>query len=491
MEAQQVETHHKNYHFWLLVVVAYLTIGLMGLTELASLVAFPLLRDYYKAPADQYGLFVSIFGGCYLLGCFLSSLILKKWGFKTLYVVAYLMDIVGCLLLQFSVNFFMACVCLFLVGTSQGFFEISTNSVATSLFKTHTATWMMFMQTCFGIGATVSPMLCKWSVHLLHRDFFSCYLMVAAIVFLGFIFICFIDIRPELCNTESDKDVEAQPSLRTSSYSWRNTLTTGMCWLCAVTMGMMEGMENGTNNWATLYLVDVLHFDPLKEVATFSTYLQLIFTISRLISGPIIDWIGYYRSLYLSVIGCWVLLLVGFLTGRTGIYFFVFTSFFYAWFWPTNVCVMMGIFKENAPLATSHIFVMQGLFTLPFGYVLGWVNRLYGNCWAYRANLVFGVIALICLTVEYCLDKKRKSAESLLQSQLCVCCSVVLFIHFRVALFIHFRVALFIHFRVALFTRYSIVFIHFRVALFTRFPISAHSIQTDSFHNHTDTPLTP
>ena len=152
---------------------------------------------------------------------------------------------------------------------------------------------------------------------------------------------------------------------------------------------------------------------------------------------------------------------------------------------------MMGIFKENAPLATSHIFVMQGLFTLPFGYVLGWVNRLYGNCWAYRANLVFGVIALICLTVEYCLDKKRKSAESLLQSQLCVCCSVVLFIHFRVALFIHFRVALFIHFRVALFTRYSIVFIHFRVALFTRFPISAHSIQTDSFHNHTDTPLTP
>ena len=32
MEAQQVEKHHKNYHFWLLVVVAYLTIGLMGLT---------------------------------------------------------------------------------------------------------------------------------------------------------------------------------------------------------------------------------------------------------------------------------------------------------------------------------------------------------------------------------------------------------------------------------------------------------------------------
>ena len=449
-----METKSLNCAFWLHVACAYLTIGLMGLTQLAELVAFPLLRDYFSPTADQYGLVTSILGGCYLLGCFLSSLILKKWGFKTLYVIAYLTDITGCILLQFARSFFWASACLFFISTSQGLFEISTNAVATSLFKKHTATWMMFMQTCFGIGATLSPILCKWSVHLLNRNFYSCYIMVATLVSLGFIFICFIDINPARCYESEEKSVDvvvddpaipqdvsvvqevtANEMMHTevntnelthteatanelthtevntnNSYSWWTTLSTPMCWLCAVTMGMMEGMENGTNSWATLYLVDILHFDPLKEVATFATFLQLIFTISRLISGPLIDWVGYYSSLYISNIGCMLLLLIGFLTGRNGIYFFVFTSFFYAWFWPTNVCVMMGIFKENAPYATSHIFVMQGLFTFPFGYILGWVNRLCGDQWAYRANLLFGTIALICLTAEYCISKKKEES---------------------------------------------------------------------------------
>lgn len=445
-----METKSLNCSFWLHVACAYLTIGLMGLTQLAELVAFPLMRNYFKPTADQYGLATSVFGCCYLLGCFLSTLILKKWGCKTLYVIAYLTDIFGCIALQFARSFFWACACIFFITTSLGLFEISTNSVATSLFKKHTATWMMFMQTCFGIGATLSPIICKWGVKLLHRDFFSCYIMIAIIVSLGFVFICFVDINPAKFNESEEKKVDvvvdgaaAKPSISqeasaqqsitedttaqetpvkevstakssafNTSYSWWTTLSTPMCWLCAATMGMMEGMENGTNSWATLYLVDILHFDPLKEVATFATFLQLIFTISRLISGPIIDWMGYYRSLYFSNIGCMLLLLVGFLTGRTGIYFFVFTSFFYAWFWPTNVCVMMGIFKENAPFATSHIFVMQGLFTFPFGYILGWVNRLCGDQWAYRANLVFGTIALICLTAEYCINKKKETPAS-------------------------------------------------------------------------------
>ena len=495
-----METRSLNCSFWLHVTCAYLTIGLMGLTQLAELVAFPLMRNYFKPTADQYGLATSVFGCCYLLGCFLSTLILKKWGCKTLYVIAYLTDIFGCVALQFARSFFWSCACIFFVMTSMGLFEISTNSVATSLFKKHTATWMMFMQTCFGIGATLSPIICKWGVKLLHRDFFSCYIMIAIIVSLGFLFICFVDINPAKFSESEEKKVDvvvdgatvqqsisqetaAQQSISqetavqqsisqetaaqqpitqdtttqkpitedtttqkpitqdtttqkpisedttaqetpvkevsttkssafNTTYSWWTTLSTPMCWLCAATMGMMEGVENGTNSWATLYLVDILHFDPLKEVATFATFLQLIFTISRLISGPIIDWIGYYRSLYFSNIGCMLLLLVGFLTGRTGIYFFVFTSFFYAWFWPTNVCVMMGIFKENAPFATSHIFVMQGLFTFPFGYILGWVNRLCGDQWAYRANLVFGTLALICLTAEYCINKKKENPVS-------------------------------------------------------------------------------
>ena len=203
-----METKSLNCSFWLHVACAYLTIGLMDLTQLAELVAFPLMRNYFKPTADQYGLATSVFGYCYLLGCFLSTLILKKWGCKTLYVIAYLTDIFGCIALQFARSFFWACACIFFITTSLGLFEISTNSVATSLFKKHTATWMMFMQTCFGIGATLSPITCKWGVKLLHRDFFSCYIMIAIIVSLGFLFICFVDINPAKFSESEEKKVD-------------------------------------------------------------------------------------------------------------------------------------------------------------------------------------------------------------------------------------------------------------------------------------------
>ena len=51
-----METRSLNCSFWLHVACAYLTIGLMGLTQLAELVAFPLMRNYFKPTADQYGL---------------------------------------------------------------------------------------------------------------------------------------------------------------------------------------------------------------------------------------------------------------------------------------------------------------------------------------------------------------------------------------------------------------------------------------------------
>ena len=69
-----------------------------------------------------------------------------------------------------------------------------------------------------------------------------------------------------------------------------------------------------------------------------------------------------------------------------------FMSFFYAWFWPTNVCAFMKIFKNNAPLASSHIIVMQGLLTLPISTILGTINRKFGQQWAYHLLLVFSVL---------------------------------------------------------------------------------------------------
>ena len=94
-----------------------------------------------------------------------------------------------------------------------------------------------------------------------------------------------------------------------------------------------------------------------------------------------------------------------------------FMSFFYAWFWPTNVCAFMKIFKNNAPLASSHIIVMQGLLTLPISTILGTINRKFGQQWAYHLLLVFSVLSLIAITLMLLAYKRieKKETESLVE----------------------------------------------------------------------------
>ena len=175
-----METSTDGYsktQFGLLVATIYLTMLMMGLTEMSCLVALPMMKTYFNVSDDVWGLFSSILGGCYLFGCFCASFILKYCGFKVMFMSAFIVDIVGCVCLQVTNSFWQAAICIFVIWTSTGLFEISTNSASTATFKKNTATWMMFMQCCFGIGATLSPIVCRFGVHVLKHDFFSCCLL--------------------------------------------------------------------------------------------------------------------------------------------------------------------------------------------------------------------------------------------------------------------------------------------------------------------------
>ena len=143
METQENSISRSQY--WMMVCLIYMSIGVMGLTELTSIVAYPLIVEYYQVDPDKFGLAVSCLTGAYLLGCFLAPFILKYCGFKVLFASAYLVDIISIILIQFTRSFLTTTICLFIMGVSLGLYEISTNSTATALFKKNTATMMMLM----------------------------------------------------------------------------------------------------------------------------------------------------------------------------------------------------------------------------------------------------------------------------------------------------------------------------------------------------------
>ena len=195
-------------------------------------------------------------------------------------------------------------------------------------------------------------------------------------------------------------------------------LLTPSVWLCSFTMAMGQAIEASGASWAPLYLVDVLNMDIDTDVANFSTWLYVVFTLSRLFSGFLIDKIGYYASLFISYMCCFVLLLIGFFLGRNGIVFFVLTGFFYSANWPIFICVIMGYYKQNAHVVTSVVIVLQGVINLPITYLLGVLNEYVNKAAAYQMTLAFCVLGSILLAcVYYCQRRNEKQLKVVEQKE--------------------------------------------------------------------------
>ena len=392
--------YDNRWQYWSLVIMIYTALVAMGLVENGRSVGFTVVKQVYNVPYDTYGFFNSCLSFAYILFCFLASLVAEKINYKWILMIGYLLIVIGCLSTLVTTLFVSFGVCMFIVWMGFGFFEIGSNASSTIVFVEHQGTMMSLMHFFFGIGAVAGPNIARWSLNCLKNGYYSIYLSLGVVVLILFIFSIFLPFR--LPQMESGKEVK--PSLTVFQ-----ALRLPSVWLCSITMGMMQTVESSGASWAPLYLVDVLGFDVETDVPNFTTALYAIFTISRLISGPMIDKVGYYCYLYICLGACFVLLAIGFCMGRKGVILFALTGFFYSATWPVFICVIMGYYKENAATVTSVVIVLQGLMLLPMNTILGWLNERWGKQWAYQLTLLFCVVGAILLCCVYYSQKRYEA----------------------------------------------------------------------------------
>ena len=399
--------YDSRWQYWSLVIMIYTCLVAMGVVENARSVTFPLIKEVFNVPYDQYGLFNSWLGVAYILFCLVASFVSEKVSYKILIMIGYVLIAAGCLLTHFASTFLLTALIIFLIWMGFGFFEIGSNASSTLVFIEHQGTMMSLMHFFYGIGAVIGPSVAKWSLNTLGNGFYSVYLCLGVIVAVLGLVSLFLPFRLP--------SVPRPAETSKSSLSTLRALATPSVWLCSLTMAMGQAVENSGASWAPLYLVDVLGFSIDTDVANFSMWLYAVFTVSRLVSGFVIDRIGYYTSLYISHVSCFVLLAVGFLLGRNGLPCFVLSSFFYSANWPLFICIIMGYYKENAPAATSVVIVLQGVINLPITYLLGVLNEYVSKSLAYRLTLVFCVVGSLLLTCVY-FSQKRLEKELKIES---------------------------------------------------------------------------
>jgi fucose permease len=379
----------------LLLFILYGTMFLFGILENIKGVSYPLIKNEFSVSYETQGKMISILSFSYTLFVIASGFMLGKFGIKKIYLFA-----LACMLLAVSSvfvmrSFWMVTFALFILFAGFGSIEIAVSSMAAKLFTTKAALMMSLLHFMYGAGAIVGPkaagILADPAGPALHwRQIYLLAIPLILIILIPLIF-------SKFTFSAKDKDSESKAAdTKKKTYGFIDALKSRSVWAFGIILGIMVGLEMASPNWGGLYFQDLYGMDPTTRGANFVSTFFIMFTISRLLSGFVIEKIGYMNSLIGAVVISMVIFAAGFAMGAAGIYVLPFLGFFLAILWPTVMAIAIGRFGKNAPVMISAVIAIAGLLNTGIQLVMGYINMWIGAGWGYRSCLVLAVI-LICL----------------------------------------------------------------------------------------------
>ena len=349
----------------------------------------------------------------YTLFSLVIGYLLPKLGIKWILLIGLLILFTSFVCGIAFVNVWVVLVSLVIAGIGQVFLDVGTNTWATILFTSHKAVMMNLLHCFYGFGATVGPTFTGFVSKRLNMSYRGVFIAVLFLLSVAIVIALFIPKQEEKSTIESETKEEGK------SMTILSALKHPVVILLGLAQGCIAGTENITMNWAPIYLRDLYGWDPETKGAYFVTIFFTGYTISRLLSGFLIDAVGEINSMMIYVPILTVLFVVGFALGEKGVYALMATGIFISPLFPTMLTVAMIYFGKEVETCTSVILFTYMIFSQTIQLIVGLVNKCCGVQWGYRVAVVLMLIVFcVLLSVKALLKKKEaKEKEALLDSE--------------------------------------------------------------------------
>ena len=398
---------------FLCCIACYCVFFSFGGTDASKSVYLPLIQKFYKLGYDYQGLFVFTSSLGYTLFSLVIGYLLPKLGIKWILLIGLLILFTSFMCGIAFVNVWVVLVSLVIAGIGQVFLDVGTNTWATILFTSHKAVMMNLLHCFYGFGATVGPTFTGFVSKRLNMSYRGVFIAVLFLLSVAIVIALFIPKQEEKSTIESETKEEGK------SMTILSALKHPVVILLGLAQGCIAGTENITMNWAPIYLRDLYGWDPETKGAYFVTIFFTGYTISRLLSGFLIDAVGEINSMMIYVPILTVLFVVGFALGEKGVYALMATGIFISPLFPTMLTVAMIYFGKEVETCTSVILFTYMIFSQTIQLIVGLVNKYCGVQWGYRVAVVLMLIVFcVLLSVKALLKKKEaKEKEALLDSE--------------------------------------------------------------------------
>lgn len=391
-----MKRQRKSFQHILLFILLFGTMLIFGLIENFKGISYPLIKDEFSASWERQGLMVSMLSVAYVGFSVVAGIFLGRFGTKPAFLFGFAALCIGLVSVFFMRGFFGAAASLFVIFIGFGFFEVGINALASRVFIKKAAMLMSLLHSFYGIGAMIGPKAAGIITDNAGFGWRYVYLFsipLALVFFIPAIFSRFPeDDSGDVQNTAND----AVGAVKRKSFF--DALRSPMVWLLSVTLGLAIVIEMNSANWGPMYFRDVYHLNPSAEGAAFLSAFFLVFTISRLACGPLVERIGYMKTLIGLSFIIMTIFIVGFFMGEKGIFVLPGQGFFIALLWPTIMAIAIVVFGRDAPVFSSAMIAIGGLINAAVQFLIGLTNKI-GPAWGYRSTLVYTALLIIMLMI--------------------------------------------------------------------------------------------
>lgn len=380
-------TRLKNNLLPIIFIFVFMILG--AFAENVRGVFIPLFKKDFSINDTNIGLILTISSLGYIIFTYVGGILCEKIGQKKVLTLGLLAIIISLLGLGLFKLYGLFLVSMFILNIGLALISIAINTITPILFVSFQAVLMNLTHFCYGLGSTIIQ---RTSGILVFEGIsWRTIYLAEAIIFL-IVLVLFMPVK--VPNSHKSKG-ESKSKIKNSDI-FKNKLL----YFYMLGLGFYVFAELGTGNWFVNYMESIYSFDKSRS----SLYLSLffgVFTFGRLVGGFIVEKIGYFKTVYISLIIALIFNLTGLFLGEKGMIIVSLSGLFFAVTFPTMILSVSKVFKEHSAYATGVIVTATSSTNMLLNMLMGYLNDSIGVAKAFYLIPISLIISVIFIFTIY------------------------------------------------------------------------------------------
>lgn len=352
----------RNYVFQLLTV--FIGFLIFGFSENVKGPAIPRIQTDFGLNEMQIGTLLSLNSLGYLLACSFTAYLTRKWGARTVTMLAFGSMAASGVLIFASHTYPVFSGSYFLMYIGNGMLEIALAILAARIFVGNTGTMMNLSHFFYGLSSTVAPLIASGlmtvSIGGYTLDWRGMYLIILSL--------SVIPMIPTLLSRfpgEEEQDGERVP--------FTQLMRDPAIWLIVLVLSFGVVSELAVGGWLVNFLEKAYHWNTTSASGMLSAFF-LCFTFARLALGPVTDKIGFTLSLILFSAFSGICTLVAIWAGEPGAFLFAAAGIGIAPIYPTVMALVAKKYRASSDSVITFIVTLMGVGSVIGNYLIGWIT---------------------------------------------------------------------------------------------------------------------